>query len=286
MKRVVWATDFSDNSRYVGGFLKAVSRKEETEVLLLHVFPDIVGMYGPFIPQTPNVVSTWESARERAEVALKNWLREWEMEGLNVQAKLVVGTPKEEIVREALRFKADWIAVGTRGLSGIKGFLVGSLAKALLHDSPIPVLTVRFPHVKMERILVPVDLSSATEKVIKYLPKLRSLGEITLYHAVVIDFYMEREEKEEWKEKILKEMPRIDGVKTVVDIAYHRHLDVSEVIVKYAERNRYDLILITSHGRTGIEKVIFGSVAEGVITKSHVPVLTLNLRTLSPAILE
>lgn len=281
-RKIVWATDFSDNSRYVGSFLQAIAKKEEVEVLLLHVFPDIPEMYGPFVPQTPTIVSAWEKARERAEQELEIWARVWKDEGLNVTPKFVIGTPVEDTKREAVRFGASCIAVGTRGVSGFKGFLVGSFAKALVRSSPIPVLTVRFPHVKLEKILVPVDLSPATDFVLKYLPKIENLGKITLYHAVVVDFFMEEEEKEEMRKKILADMPKYPGAEVVVDIEYNRALDVPQTIVDYAERHRYDLIVQTSHGRSGIEKVIFGSVAEGVISRSHVPVLTLNMRTMSP----
>ena len=285
-RKIVWATDFSENSKYVGSFLKAVSKKDDVEVLLLHVFPDIPEMYGPFVPQTPSIVSAWEGARERAEATLKRWENEWKSKGLNLTAKLVVGSPVEDTKREAVRFGASCIAVGTRGISGIKGFIVGSFAKDLLRTSPVPVLTVRFPHVKLERILVPVDLSPATDFVLKYLPKIEGLGKVTLYHAVVVDFFMERDEIEELKEKIMKDMPQYPGAEVVVDVVYNRALDVPQTIVDYAERHHYDLILQTSHGRSGIEKVIFGSVAEGVISRSHVPVLTLNMRTMSPELLK
>jgi len=285
-RKIVWATDFSETSRYVGSFLLAVSKKSETEILLLHVFPDIAEMYGPFIPQTANIIALWESAKEKAEKTLESWAKEWKEKGLNLTPKLVIGSPVEETIREAVRFQASCIAVGTKGLTGLKGLLLGSFAKSLLRTSPVPVLTLRFPHVKLEKILVPVDLSPATDFVLKYLPKIEDLGKITLYHAVVVDFFMEEEEKEELRRRILEEMPRYPGADVVVDIVYNRSLDIVQAIVDYAEKNRYDLIVQTSHGRSGIEKVIFGSVAEGVITRSHVPVLTLNMKTMKAELLR
>jgi nucleotide-binding universal stress UspA family protein len=63
----------------------------------------------------------------------------------------------------------------------------------------------------------------------------------------------------------------------VVEVSFSPNLDYAGAIVDYAERNHYDLIVIGSHGRTGIRKVIFGSVAEGVISRSHLPVLTINI---------
>ncbi|NPB02999.1 MAG: universal stress protein [Thermotogae bacterium] len=285
-RRIVWATDFSNYSRSIGTFLKVISEKEETEILLLHVFPDIATMYGPFIPQTPNIISAWEEAREKAEKELKRWESEWKRKGLNLTAHLAIGKPVEQTIREAVKFRAGCIAVGTRGVSGFRAFIVGSFAKDLLHASPIPVLTVRLPHIKLQRILVPIDFSKATDFVLKYLPKIESLGKITLFHAVVVDFPLSDSEKKEMEQSVLERMPDYPNAEKEVYVVYDRALDIVGAITSYAERRKYDLIVQTSHGRGGIEKVIFGSVAEGVIARSRIPVLTLNMRTMKVELLR
>ncbi len=278
MKRVVYATDFSDNSKCAMHFLKAINRKEELDILLLHVFPDITGVYGPLVSQFAGMVSAWEKSKSKAEEMLEKWEDMIKSEGLKVSSKLSVGDPVSETIKEANNFKADFIVVGTRGISGFKGFLMGSFAKSLLHSSPIPVMTVRFPHIRLKRILVPVDLSPATEYLLKYLPKISSWGDITLYHVILVDFFLDPKEKEEYIKMIEKEMPKYPGARSKVDIVYSPSLDYVGVIADFAEHN-YDLILIASHGRSGISKAIFGSVAEGVISTSRVPVLTLNMKT-------
>ena len=52
--------------------------------------------------------------------------------------------------------------------------------------------------------------------------------------------------------------------------------DVAEEILKYAETNKIDLIIIGTHGRKGLDRIFFGSVAEKVIKMSPVPVLSIN----------
>jgi len=52
--------------------------------------------------------------------------------------------------------------------------------------------------------------------------------------------------------------------------------DAAEEILKYAETEKINLIIIGTHGRKGLEHVFFGSVAENVVKKSPVPVLTIN----------
>ena len=101
MKRFVYATDFSENSRYFASFIKAISKKEDVEVLLLHVFPDITDRYGPIISQFSGIIETWDRARKSAEENLLEWenrLRSW---GIKVSSKLAIGDPVQETIKEA-----------------------------------------------------------------------------------------------------------------------------------------------------------------------------------------
>ncbi len=52
--------------------------------------------------------------------------------------------------------------------------------------------------------------------------------------------------------------------------------DIVEKIIETAQKYKADLIIIGTHGRKGIDKILFGSVAEGVVKNSPIPVLTIN----------
>ncbi len=52
--------------------------------------------------------------------------------------------------------------------------------------------------------------------------------------------------------------------------------NVAEEIIKHAEKSGTDMIIIGTHGRKGLEKILFGSVALGVVKGAHCPVLTVN----------
>ena len=112
----------------------------------------------------------------------------------------------------------------------------------------------------MKKILVALDL---------FLPKIANWGKI--------HFQLDPKEKEIYKEQVLKEMPDFNEAKKVVKVSFSPNLDYAGAIVDYAKRNDYDLIVIGSHGRTGIRKVVLGSVAERVISRSLIPVLTINI---------
>jgi nucleotide-binding universal stress UspA family protein len=105
--------------------------------------------------------------------------------------------------------------------------------------------------------LVALDLSSATQKILNFLPKIANWGKI--------HFHLDPKEKAIYEEQVLKEIPDFNGAEKVVEVSFSPNLDYVGAVV------------IGSHGRTGIRKMIFGSVAEGVISRSHLPVLTINI---------
>jgi nucleotide-binding universal stress UspA family protein len=65
----------------------------------------------------------------------------------------------------------------------------------------------------------------------------------------------------------------LQGLHPVTAIAHGR---ASSAIIEYAESNAIDIIVIATHGRTGLEHLIFGSTAERVVRESPCPVLTVR----------
>jgi nucleotide-binding universal stress UspA family protein len=73
---------------------------------------------------------------------------------------------------------------------------------------------------------------------------------------------------EEFLENYFKEYPKCKGRVLVGDIG--------EEILHYIQSAGIDLVMIGTHGRKGIERIVFGSVADRVVKSSSVPVLTIN----------
>ena len=73
----------------------------------------------------------------------------------------------------------------------------------------------------------------------------------------------------------LNELKEKIDVKLTTDVIIAKKSVVSEII-EYSERNKIDLIVIGTRGRTGIKKLLLGSTAEGVITYAHCPVLVVR----------
>ena len=139
------------------------------------------------------------------------------------------------------------------------------------------------------RILFPVDLSEVSPKIVPYVRDMEAWFDAEIHllfvarilqhftsiyvpHPSVNKFEAEIVKGAEKKlQEFVNEHFRADSPKTRVLLG-----DPAEEILNYAQSEGIDLIIIGTHGRKGLEHIIFGSVAERVVKKSLVPVLTVN----------
>jgi nucleotide-binding universal stress UspA family protein len=143
---------------------------------------------------------------------------------------------------------------------------------------------------EFKRILFPVDLSEASEKIIPYVQTVAKKFEAKihiLFAARVFEYFtsiyvphpsINKFEKEiiDGAEKRLYEFmdehfSNVPNTKTTVVAG-----DASEEILNYIEDQHIDLVIMGTHGRKGMDKIIFGSVAERVLRASPVPVMVVN----------
>jgi len=145
--------------------------------------------------------------------------------------------------------------------------------------------------VNIEKVLFPTDFSVNSDFVLEYAMSLSKKYGARMYILHVVDetidiaeFYVPHMRID----KIDKEM--LDGAEKIMDDFCKKHLcgfnDFETIIrfglphaeiLKSADENGVDAIVMGTHGRTGINRVFFGSVAEKVVKKSSRPVLTVKM---------
>lgn len=79
-----------------------------------------------------------------------------------------------------------------------------------------------------------------------------------------------------------EEQAKLDLVTPAEDVKFRREFIVgspADDLVKYAKENEIDLVVMGTHGRTGLTRLLMGSVAEGVVRRSPCPVLTIKQPT-------
>jgi nucleotide-binding universal stress UspA family protein len=141
IKIVLVPLDFSEYSSAALGLAIELAQTFEARVHLLHAYELPVGVtaaYGVAIPQ-----AVWDGVREAATKRLQTALQGVEAAGVQGETHLVPSTPVEAITETARTLPADLIVMGTRGLTGLKHVLLGSVAERTLRLAPCPVLTVK-----------------------------------------------------------------------------------------------------------------------------------------------
>jgi nucleotide-binding universal stress UspA family protein len=147
-------------------------------------------------------------------------------------------------------------------------------------------------NVNFEKILFPCDLTENASKIIPFLLSVREKYDAIVHMLFVVEdlpfFHPLPYVSMGWnREKILMDAEK------AVDLYCEEYLngcpdfrrlilygDPAPAILKTIESEKIDLVVMGSHGRKGLEDTIFGSVAENVLKKSSVPVLTVNPYTL------
>ncbi len=135
-------------------------------------------------------------------------------------------------------------------------------------------------------ILIATDGSKLSEHTIKYGVELAKLGGSKLYAAYVVDtadfasIPMESDAGWETMYSLLKEEGK-QATQNVEDIAERAGVDVEQVlleghpaheIIEFSSKNDIDIIVMGTHGKSGLNRFILGSVAEKVIRSSKIPV--------------
>jgi nucleotide-binding universal stress UspA family protein len=142
MARVVVGVDGSENS--VRALREAADQARSREATLTVVsawhFPGLAMLPGPEDVPTP---AKLEGSAQRAIDESVDKLGPGALDGLDVERKVVEGHPADALLREAEG--ADLLVVGSHGVGGFRGMLLGSVSSHCAHHATIPVLVVRAP---------------------------------------------------------------------------------------------------------------------------------------------
>jgi len=138
--RVLAAIDFSEFSQITLAHAQAFARLYDVPLDVLHVLQEVMvpSAYGPEIG--PIVTPVLE---RRTHEALVEMVRDVIGAGANVQARVSVGYPASEILRQAEETNAGLIVMATHGLTGLQHFMIGSVTEKVVRKASCPVLTVR-----------------------------------------------------------------------------------------------------------------------------------------------
>jgi len=186
---------------------------------------------------------------------------------------------------------ADIIVMGTHGRTGLNHLILGSIAERTLRVSPLPVLTVHGEtdiHPEIETIIVPTDGSETASAAGTHAIQLAALTGASLHAVHVINLVALSGEY--GSGSVLQELRQV-GQQAVDDIV-RRGTEAgvqsaetailsgapSREVVDYATDHDADLVVVGTHGRSGLDRLLLGSVTEKIVRPAEMPVLSVSSR--------
>lgn len=300
-KKMLVPLDGSDLAERVFVYVKELAGRLDLQVELLHVCAreqyEMLPMHEAYMDRVA------DKLRSQTDEVRTTTGGSPEAEAVRIVGRVRVGYAAEEILRYADEEKVDIILMATHGRSGITRWVLGSVADKVLRVAKVPVLLVRtgIPEEVMydkwpkRTILVPLDGSKLAEAVLPHVEALaRQRGvevtEVVLLRVneplvILADYPASRPVS--WEEHVEQMMARskeegeqylADVQKRIAGAGLKVRSEVivgtpADAIIDYSSQNRFNFIVMATHGRSGLSRWAFGSVAEKVLIGGSSPVL-------------
>jgi nucleotide-binding universal stress UspA family protein len=293
--RILIPLDGSKTAEKVLPYARFLAGTLKLPVELLSVI-DVVEVAAQVSPENaqflPNVLDNVIRSREQYLREVANTFLD-----ANVNCTVEKGSAAEVIIAKAAADKGTLISMATHGHSGIKRWLLGSVAEKILRGATNPLLLVRAANeVKAEgeailrSVIVPLDGSALAERVLPTITELAKQLKLEVFlfraytlprsalaadpeaHYVVSDERLTSAVQDEAvaylekKTQAMKELG-VDKASYIVQSGF-----AADEIISLARNTPDNLIAMCTHGRSGVKRWVLGSVTETVVRHSDDPV--------------
>jgi nucleotide-binding universal stress UspA family protein len=296
LNRILFPTDFSCCAEQALTHAVYLAEKYQAELHLLHVvtlFENQPVVLRKELEETEDMVRKIE---DKAELELNSVVDSHALKDMKIiqsQKRAISTAPA--ILEYGSDNNVDLLVMGTHGRRGIEHLMLGSVAEEIVRLSQCPVFTVRETEKPLsikafKKILVPVDFSEHSHRALAHAKEIATSygSELQMLHIIeetihpafsisgkssIFDLVpgIEEDCKKRMEQMILEAGIPTDDIEIIIKGGQAAH-----DIIKFAKDNSSDLIVIATHGLTGIEHLLLGSVTEKVVRMSPCPVFTVK----------
>lgn len=293
LDRLLVPTDFSACAEQALVHAKRFARSHDAELHLLHVIP--VAPAHPMLGVQATPAERTDQVRNRLAEAV-------EAHDLDETSSTLVVEHGEGVASTLLNYaeaqNVDLLVIGTHGRRGVRRLLLGSTAEEILRRADRPVLAVRQREegdeiVPVGRILVPVDLSAHSKQALWHAVALAQRYDARIDLVHVVEPFSSYDPAEPYQaalpsdanvlpaveENVRDELQALAGELPLPDEKVRVYVGQGApvpFIVDVATDEDVDLIVLSSHGRTGLERFLLGSVAEKILRTAPCPVFVVK----------
>jgi len=280
----MFATDFSEGARAALKVAAKLAGKANAELEIVYAWqlPITAPVEGTVFP-----VGVVQQVVEDAERGLRDVVPEARAAGASrVSTKLLEGAAWDAITREVERDPTiDLVVVGTHGRTGLSRVVLGSVAERIVRHAPCSVLVVRTPATEFDHVACAIDFSEASRAAVQLAAAYanpRGRG-ITLLHVLDLPVTFSGqfmapgfiEDLDRNASSQLDDWAASARVLTTAPVKAVQRIGGAgaQVLAMLDEDPTFDLVVVGSHGRTGIKRLLLGSIAERVVRHAKASVL-------------
>ena len=294
-KNILCATDFSDFSNRTVNYGIALANEFDSKLFVCHVIDlSSVAIYGEFQLDPVGLQDRiMNDANEQLQEIIGEQQIDWE-------PLISVGHAADEISRIVEEQDMDLVISATRGRSGLKRLILGSVTERLMRTLSCPLLVVHSPdkavaasddqEVNMKSILIGCDFSPDSEVAFEHGLSLAQefQSELHLAHVVETSVYQQLHKTESPVEEELQQEIQTRVIKKLQDMIPEEArnwckpqtslLDGHpyEELVKYADKNNIDMIVLGTRGHGLVKSLLIGSTTDRVVRNAPCPVLSVS----------
>ncbi|ELZ65706.1 UspA domain-containing protein [Haloferax prahovense DSM 18310] len=291
--RLLFPTDGSDGADAVLDHVVDIAAAHDATLHLLHVAP-------PEPERRPNLRDEGESEGdepdERRRTDGERFVSDAAARASQSDAAVVTsierGEPYRVITEYAAEQDSDLVAMPTHGRTGLSRLLLGSTTERVVRRSDVPVLTVRpdaatdlaYPYAD---VLTPTDGSACATAAVTFGSEVAAATDAALHAVSVVNVAAfgadirgpllidELEERASDAVEQAGDVAAAAGVETVRE-SVGRDVSIHHGILAYIDEHDVDIVVMGTHGHTGFDRYMLGSVAEKLVRTSPVPVVTVR----------
>ncbi|HZD60842.1 MAG TPA: universal stress protein [Anaerolineae bacterium] len=277
---ILVAIDGSDSSKNALRQTIKFAKKERCGITAVTVIPSYEGELE--LGLMSNIKDSFKEPGEKLLAEASQIAKE---EGADLYTILAEGNIHEAIIDVAESRDCDLIVMGRRGLTNFERAFMGSVTARVIGYSPIDVLVM--PHnsvIKWDNMLLAVDGSKhsdiAANRAISiaqaYRGELNALSVVDVTDEFFVNAPHAVEQMVKEAKTISKEVETMAQAARVRASSFVREGEAHEKIIGMAEELKANVICMGSHGRTGLRRLLMGSVTEKVIGNAPCPVLIIK----------
>ena len=280
MKRVLFATDYSENSELALKYAFNMSTKMEAKLMVVHVFDYPTLLDGISLKSEASFPNLEGDAFEKHNSKLKAFCKRVlnsDVAALNIEIEAIENkSVVNGIVEKANKIQAFLIVTGTKGTSKFHELIMGSTAKLLIENAPCPVLTIPHDSVNkdIETIIYATDFEDKDLGAIHKLTEIAKPfnAKIKIVHISTLDETVGKNQMKDLEDTFFK---HIDYPNLELDILYSD--DAMHALKMYYRKTNADLIAMLERERSGITaKVFHRDLVKRMESYGKIPLLSFN----------